>query len=161
MRRSLEIAIIAIFSALSAVSTTYTAVPSPTGGYTHIGDSMIFIAALLFGVRVGGLVGIIGPTVADLVVGYPRWYVSIVAHGLEGLIAGLGRKKGIPWQTALCLIGGIGMSLTYFSINIFIKGIGPALISLFRDIGGQTVVSTIIAIPITKAMEAVLKEYLE
>ena len=28
-------------------------IPSPTGGYTHIGDFVVFAAALLFGYKVG------------------------------------------------------------------------------------------------------------
>ena len=48
------------------------------------------------------------------------------------------------------------MSLTYFAINVFVKGLGPALASLFRDICGQTVVSTLIALPVVKAIEPML-----
>jgi hypothetical protein len=55
MLTPLEIAIVAIFSALTAVLTSMTGAifPSPTGGYTHIGDTAINVAALLFGVKVG------------------------------------------------------------------------------------------------------------
>jgi len=30
----------------------------------------------------GLTVGLIGPVVADLLVGYPRWFVTLAAHGL-------------------------------------------------------------------------------
>ncbi|RLF16702.1 MAG: hypothetical protein DRJ66_02825 [Thermoprotei archaeon] len=155
MRRSIEIAVIAVFSALTAVVTAYVGsfFPSPTGGYTHIGDSIIFIAALLFGARVGSFVGAIGSMVADLIVHYRFWYVSIIAHGLEGFIAGIAKGKKVYLQALLCFLGGVVMSFTYFSVNVFIKGFGPALASLFRDIFGQTLVSTIIAVPIVKAVE--------
>ncbi|MEM2428432.1 MAG: ECF transporter S component, partial [Candidatus Bathyarchaeia archaeon] len=48
---TVETASIAIFSALTASATAFTGqfFPSPTGGYTHIGDSVIFIAALIYG----------------------------------------------------------------------------------------------------------------
>ena len=159
MRVSEEIAVTAMFSALTAVLTAYVGsfFPSPTGGYTHIGDSAIFIAALLFGSRVGGLVGAIGSTVADLVVHYPRWYVTIVAHGLEGFIAGMGRRRRVYVQGILCFLGGVVMALTYFSVNVFIKGLGPALASLFRDVFGQTLVSTVIAVPVVGATEYALR----
>lgn len=58
-----------------------------------MGDTMIYLAAPLFGTRVGTTVGVIGPVVADLVTGYPRWYVTVVAHGVQGAIAGLGRGR--------------------------------------------------------------------
>ena len=78
-----EIAFIAVFSALTAVVTGSTDImlSSPTGGYTNIGDTVIFIAALLLGSKVGGIVGVIGPVVADLVTGYPRWFVTVCGLG--------------------------------------------------------------------------------
>jgi len=137
-----EVAVMGIFSALYAVAILLFKVPSPTGGYTHIGDLMVFIPALLFGWRVGGLVGIIGALVADLYVGYPRFYVSIIAHGLEGLIPGF--------------VGGVLMAGTYFIVNIFLKGIMLALISLSRDLFVQAGISIVVSIPIVK----VIKKYL-
>ena len=38
-----------------------------TRGYIHLGDSMIFIAAILFGWRVGALAGGLGSALADVV----------------------------------------------------------------------------------------------
>jgi hypothetical protein len=77
-----EIALVAVFSALTATLTGSTGImlPSPTGGYTHIGDTAIFIAALLFGSKVGGFVGIIGPVVADL----SPWHTGIHRRSWEG-----------------------------------------------------------------------------
>ncbi|MEM1569276.1 MAG: ECF transporter S component, partial [Candidatus Bathyarchaeia archaeon] len=145
---TVETASIAIFSALTASATAFTGqfFPSPTGGYTHIGDSVIFIAALIYGPKAGALIGAIGAVAADLYVGYPRWFISIPAHGLEGFIAGFGKGRRIYIQIALCLLGGIVMALTYFYVNVFIKGLGPALISLFRDVFGQVAVSLIITV---------------
>ncbi len=153
LRKTIEITLVAAFSTLCALLTFFTAIPSPTGGYTHIGDSAIYLAALLFGSRVGLLVGIIGPVVADMIVGYPRWYVTLVAHGLQGYIAGFGRKKGTLWQAILLFTAGLVMSLTYFAVNVFIKGFALAILSFIRDFFGQTLVSVIIAIPVAKAVE--------
>jgi len=63
-----------VLSALTAVLTYLPglAFPSPTGGYTHVGDTVIYLSALLFGPWMGLTVGLIGPVVADLLVGYPR-----------------------------------------------------------------------------------------
>lgn len=83
---------------MAAVLTAFTGsfFPSPTDGYTNIGDAAIFVAALLYGSGVGGLLGAIGPLIADLMIGYPRWLVTIIAHGGEGLMAGLGKGKKLP-----------------------------------------------------------------
>ena len=157
-----EIAVVAVFSALTAVLTGTTGVmfPSPTGGYTHIGDTVIFVSALLFGVKVGGLVGIIGPVAADLFVGYPRWFVTVLAHGAQGFIAGLGRKRSVVVQAVLLVVSGFVMATTYFFVNIFIKGYPVATISFMRDLFGQALVSIILGLILTKAAEKALPSLL-
>lgn len=133
--------------------TFYTAVPSPTGGYTHIGDVAIYVAGLLFGPYVGFFVGLIGPVTADLLVRYPRWYVTLVAHGIQGFVVGYGRGRKIHVQFLLSLVAGLAMCLTYFIVNIFVKGFAPAVLSLIIDFFGQTLVSVIISIPVVKGVE--------
>ena len=155
---SLEIAVVAVFSALTAVLTGTTGVmfPSPTGGYTHIGDTVIFVSALLFGSKVGGLVDVIGPVAADLFVGYPRWFVTVLAHGTQGFLAGLGRGKNVVVQVALLVFSGFVMATTYFFVNIFIKGYPVVIISYMRDLFGQVFVSIVLGFILTKAAEKAL-----
>lgn len=100
-----EIAATSVFSALAAVITIITGalVPSPTGGYTHIGDMIVFVAALLLGSKIGGFTGIVGSVVADFWLAYPRWYVSILAHGLEDLSLDLERTDR-SWFKSHCAL---------------------------------------------------------
>jgi len=157
---TVEVSTTAIFSAMTAVLTATTGqfMPSPTGGYTHIGDTAIFLAALLFGSKVGAFTGAIGSTVADLYVGYPRWYVTIPAHAIEGAIAGIGRKRGTTWQIAFCAVGGLMMATTYFYMNIFIKGVPIAIISYARDLFGQAGVSMILGVLVAKTIRRMLPQ---
>ncbi len=143
-----EIAVVSVFSALTAILTSFVGsmFPSPTGGYTHIGDVGIFLAALLFGPKVGGAVGVIGPLIADLVIGYPRWFVSVLAHGAEGVIAGLGKDRKLLVRVAALAVAGFVMAFTYFIVNIYIKGYAPAMISFARDLFGQAGLSLIITL---------------
>jgi len=143
---SVEVAVVAVLSAVYAVMISLVTIPSPTGGYTHIGDLVVFVAALLFGYKVGGLVGVIGSIAADLFVGYPRWFVSILAHGLEGIIPGLAKGKSFMIQVAASIVGGFLMATTYFFINIFIKGYPIALISYARDLFVQAGISIIVGL---------------
>jgi uncharacterized membrane protein len=150
-----EIALSSVMSALTAVVTIITGalIPSPTGGYTHIGDMIIFVAALLFGSKVGGITGIIGSVVADFWLAYPRWYVSIPAHGLEGVIAGFGKNKPVAIQVLLCAFAGFVMASTYFYVNIFIKGYPIAIISYARDLFGQAGISLVLAMITSKSVQ--------
>ncbi|MFH0848415.1 MAG: ECF transporter S component [archaeon] len=153
---TMEIANSAVLSALTAVFTGIAFMPSPTGGYTHVGDTIIFIAALLFGPKVGAITGAIGSVAADLWVGYPRWFVSIPAHGLEGLIAGLGRRRSLTVQIICCALGGIVMASVYFYVNIFIKGWAIALLSYVRDILGQAGISIVLGIILVRSLQRLL-----
>jgi uncharacterized membrane protein len=153
---TMQVANSAVLSALTAIFTGIAFVPSPTGGYSHLGDTIIFIAALLFGSKVGGITGAIGSVAADLWVGYPRWFVSIPAHGFEGLIAGLGKRRSLAVQIVSCAIGGIVMASVYFYVNIFIKGWGLAILSYARDLLGQAAVSIILGIILARTVRRLL-----
>lgn len=155
---SIEVATIATLSALYAIVIVLTgsALPSPTGGYLHFGDFVVFVAALTFGYKVGGLVGIIGAVVADFYLAYPRWYVTILAHGLEGVIPGFARGRNIALQVAAAGLGGFLMASTYFFVNIFLKGYPVAIISYIQDLFGQAAVSVAVGIPIAAVVRRVL-----
>ncbi|MEM0057712.1 MAG: ECF transporter S component [Candidatus Bathyarchaeia archaeon] len=149
---SREVAVVAVLSAVYAALIVVVKFPSPTGGYTHIGDLVVFAAALLFGYRVGGLVGVVGAVAADFYVGYERWFVSILAHGLEGLVPGFARGKSIIVQAAACVVGGFLMATTYFIINVFIKGYPAALISYIRDLFVQAGISIVVGLAVVRAV---------
>jgi len=156
---SVEVAVVAVLSALYAVMIIILKFPSPTGGYTHIGDLVVFIAALLFGYKVGGLVGIIGSIAADFFVGYERWFISILAHGLEGIIPGLSKGKSFIIQAVSCVMGGFLMATIYFFINIFIKGYPLALISYARDLFIQAGISIIVSLIIVNIIKRAIPKF--
>lgn len=156
---SVEVAVVAVLSAAYAVLIIVLKVPSPTGGYTHIGDLIVFVAALLFGYKVGGLVGMIGAVAADFFVGYERWFISILAHGLEGIIPGLAKGKRLVIQVLSCVIGGFLMATTYFFINIFLKGFPLALISYIRDLFIQAGVSIVIALVVVNIIKRTIPQF--
>jgi len=155
---SREVAVVAVLSAVYATLIIVLKVPSPTGGYTHIGDLVVFAAALLFGYKVGGLVGVVGSVAADFYVGYERWFVSVLAHGLEGLIPGLAKGKSLVVQAVACVVGGFLMATTYFIINVFIKGYPAAIISYMRDLFVQAGISIVVGLAVVKAVRSAVPQ---
>jgi uncharacterized membrane protein len=155
---SREVAVVAVLSAVYAALIIVLKVPSPTGGYTHVGDLVVFAAALLFGYKVSGLVGVVGAVAADFYVGYERWFVSILAHGLEGLIPGFTKGKSIVVQAAACVVGGFLMATTYFIINVFIKGYPAAIISYVRDLFVQAGISIVVGLAVVKAVRRAIPQ---
>lgn len=64
----------AMFAALTAVTTAFIKIPSLLG-YTHAGDSMIYLAACVLPAPYSILSAAIGGGLADLIAGYPHWAI--------------------------------------------------------------------------------------
>ena len=64
------IAITAMCAALITVTTAFIKIPSPLG-YSHAGDSMIYLLPGPFGI----IASSIGGALADLISGYPHWAI--------------------------------------------------------------------------------------
>jgi uncharacterized membrane protein len=86
----------AISTALVSVATIifYIYVPA-TRGFFNVGETMIFLAALLFGPVTGAFAGGVGASLADVLLNY--WYyapATLVIKACEGAIVGiLGRRR--------------------------------------------------------------------
>ena len=66
-------------------------IPIPaTLGYINLGDTMIFVVAILFSPVTAMISGGIGSALADVLLGYTQWALfTLIIKGLEGLICGL------------------------------------------------------------------------
>ena len=89
----------ALLSALCCVATLVLVIPSPTGGYMNLGDTIVLLGAYLLGPVYGAAAAGFGAALADLVAGYavyaPATFVikdtmALLAGGLYSL---LGRKN--------------------------------------------------------------------
>ena len=64
----------ALMAALIFVATYLIKIPNPaTGGYSHMGDCMIFIAVVMLGRRNGSMAAAIGGALSDLLAGAAVW----------------------------------------------------------------------------------------
>ena len=80
----------ALFIALGYVATTVLMVPSPTGGYMNLGDTVVLLGAYLLGPVYGAIAGGVGPALADLLGGYGIYVpATLVIKALMGLTAAL------------------------------------------------------------------------
>jgi uncharacterized membrane protein len=93
--KTTQIAAAAVFASLVFVITY--AIPSisipATSGYFNIGETAIYIAALIFGPLAGAIAGGVGAMIADALLA-PQFAVgTLIIKGLEGAIVGsLSRK---------------------------------------------------------------------
>jgi uncharacterized membrane protein len=96
-------AMAAIMTALITLTTYIIQIPIPaTKGVFNIGDSMVYVSALLFGPYVGAFSGGVGSMLSDVLGGYLLYApATLLIKGAEGAIVGLlsqrlslGRYKG-------------------------------------------------------------------
>jgi uncharacterized membrane protein len=157
-----KIATAAIFAALVAAATLLFVIPIPaTSGYFNLGETLIYIAALLFGPLVGAIAGA-GATIADVLVAAQFAPGTFTIKGIEGFLVGFLTKKlnqktkSITLSATIAIvIGGFEMVLGYFLYEQLVLGYPFALALVevpFNII--QMLIGLIIAVPI---MHAVLR----
>lgn len=156
--KSKNIGIVAVFSALAFVATRFLQIPIlQTGGYLNFGEAIIYIAAIFFGPTVGGLVGAIGPALADVTSPYAAFApFTFMIKGLEGFIVGKISSSAQSKVTKILgiLAGGSIMVIGYLIVEVLVFLIPPpiALIEVPFNIF-QFVVGGTIAIVITERLK--------
>jgi len=87
---SFNLAVTAVFTALVCVITMIFSIYVPaTEGFFNVGESAIFLSALLFGPFVGAFAGGVGSMLADLLLGYPHYAPATLAiKACEGAVVG-------------------------------------------------------------------------
>jgi len=155
-----DIAKISILAALVTIATILFQIPTPaTKGYINLGDTFIFVGAILLGKRSGFLIGGIGSALADILSGYAHWApFTLIIKGLEGYIAGFGASfwKGekIKYKLSIIvlLVAALVMITGYFVVEIFMYGIGAAIAELPGNMfqGGASIVISIIILTALK-----------
>jgi len=93
-----------IFSAVVFLLTAYLHFPTHTG-YTHIGDAVIYLAAVLLPLRYSMFVGAFGAFLADMMTGYAIWAPgSIIIKMISVLFFTSKGEKIISRRNLLALI---------------------------------------------------------
>lgn len=151
------IALAAVLIALTAVFTLLVRVPTPARGYVNLSDVAITFAALAFGPWIGAVAGGIGTALADVLGGFaPFAPLSLVAHGLEGLLIGLlGRgRRGVLAMAIAWAVGGFAMVAVYLvGEGFFYTGWPPALAEAPLN-AFQALVGGLLGIPLYLAVRA-------
>ncbi len=90
-----NLAVTAVFTALACVVTMMFSIYVPaTAGFFNVGESMVFLSALLFGPFVGAFAGGVGSMLADLLLGYPHYApATLLIKACEGAVVGTLKKK--------------------------------------------------------------------
>ena len=115
--RTLRIVIAAMFAAMIAVMTAFVQIKTPTGGYVHLGDSMIYLAASFLPLPYAILAAAIGGGIADLLV-YPETIIyTIIIKAINAVFFSAKGDKLLTKRNALMtspsgLVTVVGYSLS-------------------------------------------------
>lgn len=160
-----ELTINALFIALTFVATAFINLRLPivaNGGLVHLGNTALFIAAVLFGKKTGAIAGAFGMAIFDLVSGWTLWApFTFVIVGLMGFVVGLitEKKQKFVWQLVafaaalLIKIGG------YYIAEGIIYSNWIAPVSSIPGNIVQVTIGAIIAIPAIEAIRRVGLKY--
>lgn len=121
-----RIAKTALMIALIFVCTFTIKLPNPaTGGYTHMGDCMAFLAVLVLGKKDGALAAGLGAALSDLLTGAMIWVLpTFIFKFIMGYIMGVVLEKGnnekLDWIVG-AILGGLFQCFAYtlFKIPLF------------------------------------------
>ena len=155
-----KIAAAAIFAALVAASTLLFVFPIPaTSGYFNLGETLIYVAALLFGPLVGAVAGA-GASIADALVAVQYAPGTLTIKAIEGFLVGYLTKKinhkinNLTVSASIAIvIGGLEMVAGYFLYETLVLSYPVAAAALevpFNVV--QMAIGLLIAVPIMHAI---------
>ena len=153
---TVNLAIIAMLTALTTVATAILVIPFPsTQGYFNLGDSLVMISGLLLGPIGGFFAGGVGSAFADIILGWTAYApVTFIAKGFEGFLVGLlsmkttRGKRLSPWDIVGLLLGSIAMLMGYLLGEVFLLGytFEAALAELITINSIQVIMGSIVTI---------------
>lgn len=159
-----SIVICAMCIALTYVATAFINIRLPiqaNGGLIHLGNVPLFVAAVLFGRKIGGMAGAIGMGLFDLLSEWVVWApFTFVIVGLMGYMVGLicEKKKGFFWSIlAIAVALGIKIGGYYIAEGIIYGNWVVPVISIPGNIV-QVVCGAIIALPIIEVLKRVIRK---
>lgn len=161
--KSRDLIITALMAAMIFVATYIIKIPNPaTGGYSHMGDCMIFLAVVLLGRQRGAIASGLGGALSDFLSGAPIWILpTLVIKFIMAFIMGTIIKKD-PLNRKLqifgAVVGGIFQIIAYTLVKIVLIGKGPAILSL-PNITIQTTVGILLFVILVSALSKTFKSY--
>ena len=119
--RTLRVVIAAMFAAMVAVMTAFVQIKTPTGGYVHLGDSMIYLAACFLPMPYAVAAAAVGGGIADLLV-YPETIIyTVIIKALNALFFSAKGEKLLNKRNALMTIPSGLVTVVGYSISKLIR----------------------------------------
>ena len=157
----------ALLIALVFIATRFINIRLPlasTGGLVHLGNTMLFIAAIVFGKRKGAIAGAFGMGLFDLLSEWAIWApFTFVVRGIMGYIIGKiswsNNKKGnnVCTNIIAVIISGIWMLFGYYVTEMILYGNHIKAIASIPGNITQIIIGVIIGVPVAKLLKKYIK----
>lgn len=155
----------ALLTTLVFVATAFINIRLPilsSGGLVHLGNVILFAAAILFGKKKGAIAGAVGMAIFDLSSGWALWApFTFIVRGIMGYIVGAiaysNNKNGdsFLFNVLAVIASGICMIIGYYITEVILYG---NLLTPIASIPGnitQLAVGLVLGLPLAK----ILKRY--
>ena len=148
-----QLAKTALMIALIFVGTFSIRIPNPaTGGYFHMGDSMIFLSVLILGKRDGAFAGSLGGALADLLCGAAIWIgPTLIIKFIMAWIMGIIWEQ-YPSKIISAIGGGVFQIIAYTAAETFLFT-WPAALGALPGLTMQTAGGIIIYVILARALQ--------
>lgn len=118
---TLRIVITSMFAAMIAVMTAFVQIKTPTGGYVHLGDSMIYLTACFLPLPYAVAASAIGGGIADLLV-YPETIIyTIIIKAINAVFFSSKGDKILTKRNALMTVPSGLVTVAGYSISKLIR----------------------------------------
>ena len=124
-----------LMTALVFAGITFFKIPNPFNGYSHLGDSFIFLSVLILGKKRGAMASGVGGALADLLGGFGQWALPtfIIKAGMAYILGmTMERQKtatNISWIPG-AILGSIFQVFGYTLSKLLMYGDKAALATL-------------------------------
>ena len=146
----------ALFSAAITVMTAYMLhIPIPTGGYIHLGDALIYLAACLLPTPYAAAAAAVGAGLADLLTA-PMWVLPtvIIKTGVAMLFTSRSEKLLCARNRAAVVLAGILSPAAYALAGCVLAGTAAAFVPQFLGTLVQGIGSGALFLVLAPALDA-------
>lgn len=157
-------AISALFAALCTVFVYFIHIPNGIGGYTHAGDTFVYLAASMLPTPYAAMASGVGFALADLISGYPHYMIpSALIRVLIVLLFKYKQEKILCKRNYIALpiaavitVGGYAITKYFIYILMKSEGSQAALAAAIASIPGnvmQCIISSALFIMLSLALD--------
>lgn len=158
-----DMVISALLIALVFVATRFINIRLPiavNGGLVHLGNAMLFVAAIVFGGKKGAIAGAFGMGLFDLLSEWAIWApATFIIRGIMGYIIGTMANskdrngKKFLWNIAGIVLAAIWMVMGYYVAEGILYGNWIAPLTSIPGNITQLIIGAIIGIPLAAALK--------